>query len=89
MTTAALPQMKHYWHHLEHGFWFQNAYEQLFAELHDKKPSQWVEIGSYYGGSMAWLGVETVNSGKPVVSVHVLRLVQLLVRIARAFPRAD
>jgi CubicO group peptidase (beta-lactamase class C family) len=35
------------------------------------------------------LAVGLVNSGKPVVSVHVVRLVQLLVRIARAFPRAD
>jgi CubicO group peptidase (beta-lactamase class C family) len=33
------------------------------------------------------LAVGFVNSGKPVVSIHVVRLVQLLVRIARTFPR--
>ena len=35
------------------------------------------------------LAVGLVNSGKPVVTVHVVRLVQLLVRIARTFPRED
>lgn len=66
MTATAIEPLKHYWHTLENGFWFKNAYERLFVELPDKKPSTWVEIGSFYGGSMAWLGVETVNSGKPV-----------------------
>jgi CubicO group peptidase (beta-lactamase class C family) len=33
------------------------------------------------------LAVGLVNSGKPVVTTHVVRLVQLLVRIARTFPR--
>ena len=33
------------------------------------------------------ISVALVNSGKPIVSTHVLRLVQLLVEIARAFPK--
>jgi CubicO group peptidase (beta-lactamase class C family) len=35
------------------------------------------------------LAVGFVNSGKPIVTFHVVRLVQLLTRIARAFPRED
>jgi CubicO group peptidase (beta-lactamase class C family) len=35
------------------------------------------------------LAVGLVNSGKPIVSFHVVRLVQLLVRIARSFPRRE
>jgi CubicO group peptidase (beta-lactamase class C family) len=35
------------------------------------------------------LAVGLVNSGKPTVTVHVVRLLQLLVRIARTFPRED
>jgi CubicO group peptidase (beta-lactamase class C family) len=35
------------------------------------------------------LAVGFVNSGKPVVTPHMIRLVQLLTRIARTFPRAE
>jgi CubicO group peptidase (beta-lactamase class C family) len=35
------------------------------------------------------LAVGFVNSGKPLLTVHMVRLVQLLVRIARTFPRED
>lgn len=64
--TATAPQLRHYWHTLDNGFWFQNAYERLLSQLPANKPSTWVEIGSFYGGSLAWLGVEILNQNKPV-----------------------
>ena len=35
------------------------------------------------------LAVGLVKSGKAMLTIHVVRLVQLLVRIARTFPRED
>ena len=43
---------------------------------------------------MAWadperdLSVALLNNGKPILSTHVVRMVELMVAISRAFPKA-
>lgn len=63
--------MPHYWETIEGGFWFQRAYRELFDALPADRPSSWVEVGVFHGASLAWLGVEVVNSGKPV-TIHAV-----------------
>lgn len=58
--------MEHYYHTIPGFFWFKEAYRRLLATLPDDRPSRFVEIGSFQGCSTSWLGVEIVNSGKPV-----------------------
>ena len=58
--------MDHYWQTVDGGFWFKPAYEKLFAALPNDRASVWVEVGVFHGSSLCWLGVEIINSGKPV-----------------------
>jgi cephalosporin hydroxylase len=63
--------MNHYWQTLEHFFWFKPTYEKIFKELPADRPTLWVEVGVFHGGSLAWLGVEAVNSDKDLSIVGV------------------
>lgn len=56
-------------------FWFPDAYRRLLALLPPDRPSTFVEIGALQGKSTCFLGVEILNSGKPV-SLHVVDLWQ-------------
>ena len=71
--TTTIPLLKHFWGSIENGFWFQNAYAMLLSRLPTDRPSVWVEIGSFYGGSLAYLGVETINQNKPL-TIHSVDL---------------
>jgi len=57
---------EHFYQNVEGFFWFEEAYRRLLMALPTDQPSRWVEIGSYQGKSASWLGVEILNSGKPV-----------------------
>lgn len=64
--TATVPQLAHFYEQVPGWFWFQECYRRLLATLPDNRPSRFVEIGSFQGKSACWLGVEILNSGKPV-----------------------
>lgn len=63
--------MDHYYQTINGGFWFREAYERIFHTLPKDQPSTWVEVGVFHGQSLCWLGVETINSGKPVTIIGV------------------
>lgn len=63
--------LEHYHQHLVSGFWFESAYRRLLDELSETVPSTWVEVGVYHGASLAWLGVDVANRGKPV-TIHAV-----------------
>jgi hypothetical protein len=63
--------MEHFYQDVPGFFWFEHAYKLLLATLPADRPSTFVEIGAYKGRSTAWLGVEILNSGKPV-TLHVV-----------------
>lgn len=62
--------MNHYFHELEGWFKFRPAFDHILAAL-PRTPSTFVEIGLWYGRSTAYLGVEIVNSQKPVTLLAV------------------
>lgn len=63
--------MDHFWEQVEGGFWYPLAYRRLFEALPQDDPSRWVEVGVFQGQSLSWLGVETINSGKPI-TIHAV-----------------
>lgn len=63
--------MNHYWHTVPNGFWFEPAYRDLLDALPAHRPATWVEVGCFHGGSLAWLGVETINRGLPL-TIHAV-----------------
>ncbi len=63
--------MEHFYQTIDGWFWFEPAYRLLFDALPATRESVFVELGTYYGRSVAWLGVETLNSGKPV-TIHAV-----------------
>lgn len=58
--------MQHYWKDVGGWFKFKAAFDRILAGLPADKPSTFVEIGLWLGRSTAYLGVEIINSGKPV-----------------------
>jgi len=65
--------MDHYYQHIKGWFSFAPAYIALVGDLPTDRPSLVVELGTFLGRSSACLGVETVNSGKPVTLVCIDR----------------
>ncbi len=63
--------MTHYWETLDGWFAFQAAYIRILAALPSHRPSTVVELGTWVGRSTAYLGVEIVNSRKPVTLIAV------------------
>lgn len=66
--------MKHYWEQVDGWKAFaatRSGYDRLLAAMPADRPSVIVEVGTWVGRSTAYLGVEIVNSGKPVTLVAV------------------
>lgn len=63
--------MTHYWQTIDGWFAFREAYDRIVAALPSDRPSVVVELGTWVGRSTAYLGVEIVNSRKPVTLVAV------------------
>jgi hypothetical protein len=65
--------MTHYWETVDG--WFNHSvragFDQLLASLPADRPSTVVQLGTWVGRATAYLGVEIVNSGKPVTLVAV------------------
>lgn len=70
-TAISWCDVKHFYQDIFGFFWFEEAYTRLLRTLPDDRPSVWVELGCFMGKSTAWLGVEIINSGKPV-TLHVV-----------------
>ena len=58
--------MEHYFQTVPGFMWFEVAYQRLLRTLPTDRPSHWVELGSFQGQSLAWLGVEVINRQLPV-----------------------
>ena len=63
--------MEHFSNSIGGWFDFQEAYQRIVARLPADQPSTIVEVGVWLGCSTAYLGVEIVNSGKPITLVAV------------------
>ena len=50
----------------EYWSYFLRLYHDMVAAAPDDEPSIFVEVGCYKGRSAAYLGVEIINSGKPI-----------------------
>jgi hypothetical protein len=59
--------MEHYYQKLYDGWFdFEDVYSQAVANAPVDKPSTFIEIGAWLGKSISFLGVEIINSGKPI-----------------------
>lgn len=58
--------MDHYYKTVEGWAAFEKVYVDMVAAAPRDKPSTFVEIGSWLGRSAALMGVEIINSGKPI-----------------------
>lgn len=58
--------MPHYYKTIGGWFRFRSAFDWLLAALPADRPSTFVEVGLWLGRSTAYLGVEILNSGKPI-----------------------
>jgi predicted O-methyltransferase YrrM len=63
--------MNHFSEGLDGWFDFHGAYDRIVARLPADRPSTVVEVGVWLGCSAAYLGVEVVNSAKPITVVAV------------------
>lgn len=66
--------LTHYWEQVDGWKAFsatRRVYDQMLAAMPSDRPSTIVELGTWVGRSTAYLGVEIVNSGKPVTLVAV------------------
>lgn len=61
-----MEQMRHYWKSVPGWAAFTPLYKQMVANAPHDKPSTFVEIGSWCGKSAAFMGVEILNSEKPI-----------------------
>lgn len=65
--------MTHYWQTIDG--WFNESVraglDRLIASLPSDRPSTLVQVGTWVGRATAYLGVEIVNSGKPVTLISV------------------
>lgn len=59
--------MEHYYKQLPGWAGFENLYREVVKLAPQDRPSVFVEIGSWLGRSAALMGVEVLNSGKPIV----------------------
>lgn len=63
--------MNHFYQDVTGWFKFRPAFDQILAALPAKRPSTFVEIGLWLGRSTAYLGVEIINTRKPVTLIGV------------------
>lgn len=61
-----MEKMRHYWKSVPGWAAFHNLYINMVARAPMDRPSTFVEIGSWAGRSAALMGVEIINSGKPI-----------------------
>jgi hypothetical protein len=61
--------MEHFFEDVPGYFWFRQGYKFLLGTLPTDRPSDFVEIGSFYGKSLAYLAVEAINRKIPV-TIH-------------------
>lgn len=61
LSLVGSEPLEHFYESIPGFFWFQECYDRLLKTLPTNRPSVWVELGSFQGRSMAWLGVEVVN----------------------------
>jgi hypothetical protein len=62
-------QMEHFYDDVPGYFWFKQAYKVMLNAMSPTEPSTFVEIGSFHGKSLAFLGVEAINRKIPV-TIH-------------------
>lgn len=58
--------MEHFYKGIQGWFTYQKLYREMVAAAPADRPSVFVEIGSWNGQSAAFMGVEIINSGKPI-----------------------
>ena len=63
--------MEHVFERIEGWFSWRRLYDQVIASAPADTPSCIVELGCWKGRSTAYLGVEVINSGKPITLVIV------------------
>lgn len=65
--------MEHYWSTVDG--WFngrvRGAFDRLLADLPADRPSVFVQVGTWVGRATAYVGVEILNSRKPVTLIAV------------------
>jgi cephalosporin hydroxylase len=59
-----LEQMEHFYKNIHGWFNFANIYSDMIRRFPDG--SHFVEVGSWYGKSAVYMGVEIINSGKKI-----------------------
>jgi predicted O-methyltransferase YrrM len=59
-------ELKHYFDDIPGWFNFQEAYDLIIGNAPADRPSTVVEVGAWKGRSTAYLGVEVINSQKPI-----------------------
>lgn len=72
LTLVGREPMAHYFESVPGFFWFQEAYDRLLKTLPTDRPSHFLEIGSFQGKSLAWLGVEVLRRGLSQVTLHAV-----------------
>lgn len=58
--------MKHFYEEIPGWFHFADCYRDAVGKAPSREQSTFVEIGCWLGRSTAYLGVEIINSGKPI-----------------------
>jgi predicted O-methyltransferase YrrM len=58
--------MEHYYREVPGWAAFSKLYREVVRDAPRDRPSTFVEIGSWLGRSAAFMGVEIINSGKPI-----------------------
>lgn len=58
--------MDHYFKTIPGWATFRELYAEMVKRAPADQPSHFVEIGSWFGRSAAFIGVEIINSGKPI-----------------------
>lgn len=63
--------MEHFYQVIPGWFDFEDVYREAVAAAPSDRRSRFVELGSYYGRSSAYMAAEIANSGKPIDFVCV------------------
>lgn len=58
--------MEHFWRNIKGWATFRELYEEMVKAAPADRPSHFVEIGSWFGKSAAFMAVEIANSKKPI-----------------------
>ena len=58
--------MEHFYESIPGWFTFPGLYRDMVQRAPADRPSEFVEVGCWKGRSAAFMGVEIVNSGKPI-----------------------